>query len=48
MFELEAIQEERDMLEELLTDINNNAAGRATEMHKIQQRYTEYETDFFS
>jgi hypothetical protein len=36
MFELAAIQEERDMLETLLADIKDNAAGREAEMCKVQ------------
>jgi hypothetical protein len=35
IFDLDAIQEERDILEALLTDIKHNAAARKTEMCKI-------------
>jgi hypothetical protein len=36
MFELEAIKEEKDILEALLTDIKENANGRMADMCKVQ------------
>lgn len=48
MFELDKIQEERDILEAILTDVKNNKAGREANMEEVQQRYTEYESEFFA
>jgi hypothetical protein len=36
MFELDKIQEERDILEAILTDVKNNKAGREANMEEVQ------------
>ena len=48
MFELEKIQEERDIIEAILDANRNNAEQKKEQMEEVQQRYTEYEADFFA
>jgi len=48
MFELDKIQEERDLIEAILNENKNNKEKKCEDMELVQQRYTEYEADFFA
>jgi len=48
IFELDKIQEERDIIHKILTESKNDREKREAQMEEIQSRYLEYEADFFA
>jgi hypothetical protein len=48
IFEIDSIQQEKDILETIINEINENKEKKDNEMEHIQKRYLEYESGFFA